>query len=479
MSSINLKISNSSIAVGSNASYSVTGSNDVISMGTNSTLLATGSDLVINVSGTGDIVTIGGNGQWATDANDEYVTFQSGGVLNELANSRADVRGSHVSATMTQNDTLGIYGSGDIVNATSTGDSVWVGQNGQYATAANIDTVNFASGGFLFELMGSMVVCNGSGVAATMTGNDALTAIGAAISVTVTGTQNILTIGGNGQWAADASDNLAHFASGGVLNELTNSRTDVYGDFVSATMSANDTLGLYGSGDSVTASQFGDNVWIGRNGQGARGAAIDTVTYSGTADVSPDFGLYELLNSNVVMQGSSVAAHLDTNDTLKIVGTGDYVLAQGPGDILTIGGNGQYSVYANGQDVDIVTSTYSIVVNELAGSNIIMGNPVAADGLASVINMGANSTLGIGIAGYDVNLFAQSGHDIINGFGGGDVLSLASKFSSINSLLAATSEAGGSSTIQLDNLGDSVTLMGVSKASVATFASSKAITFLS
>src|SRR5580698_10028199 len=101
-----------------------------------------------------------------------------------------------------------------------------------------------------------------------LVGSDStLTANGSALSVQVTGAGSVVTIGGNGVGASNTNDNVVLFKGvTGTLHELANARVDVTANLVVLTMAGNDALGVYGSGDSVTASGAGDALWIGQNG---------------------------------------------------------------------------------------------------------------------------------------------------------------------------------------------------------------------
>ncbi len=401
--------SNSTIAVGSNVNDFVSGSSDQISVAASSTLTATGSALAVTATGASDVIALGGDGQSASNANEDIATFTQGGELDEATNSRVDAIGSGVNAYMTDNDTLGLYGSGDTVHGLGANMQLWIGQNGQSAAGSNIDAVSFVSGGVINAMdnsninifgsqsttvnlgakdtinatvgaaaitfaatgagdvvniddtgltaatqdilsfanggvvnmtgassldLGSRAVVSGNGVTVALGAGDILNLAGAAGTVNAAaGTQ--VSIGGDGQAASNANEDFVTFAQGGALNEIANSRADVSGSGVTATIAGSDTLGLYGSAETVSANGAGDQVWIGQNGQSASGAAVDAVNFtSGGA-------IFELPGSNVSVSGSGVYATLSADDTITVTGGGDYVAMNGGGDWASMTGQGE------------------------------------------------------------------------------------------------------------------------------------------
>src|SRR5437764_377073 len=118
MSATALKESNATIAVGSGASFTLSGDDD--------TVLATGSGLTIQVFGAGNFVSIGGNPK----ADDDVVTLTAGGIVNELANSFLTVWGDNAFVNMVGGDSLELIGAADGAVLAGDGNRITVGQNG-------------------------------------------------------------------------------------------------------------------------------------------------------------------------------------------------------------------------------------------------------------------------------------------------------------------------------------------------------------
>ena len=452
--------SNSTLAIGSNLDDYVNGSSDQISVAAGSTVTAVGSALAVNVTGASDDISLGGNGQSASDANDDIVTFAQGGELDEAADSRVDATASGISAYMTDYDTLGLYGSGDTVHGLGANLRVWIGLNGQSAAGSDIDNVSIVSGGEINVLndshidvfdsqettvnlgaddtidatlaataltisatgegdvvniddtgltaaaqdilsfasggvvnMGGVAYLDqgtagnvsGNGVTVTVGAGDILTLTGAAATVNAAeGSQ--VSVGGNGQSASNANDDIVTFSNGGAVTELADSRVDVTGSGVTATMTDWDTLGLYGSGDTVNGGGVNERLWIGLNGQNAAGAAIDVVNFAAGGEVN------EMGGSNVGVNGNGVTANSGANDTLGIYGAADVVNVNGSGDSISIGGNGQSATPANVDAVNFLEggTVYAGAVDEQDNSNISVIGGVQA---TETVTMGAGDTL--------------------------------------------------------------------------------------
>ena len=199
MSTVTVNVSHSTINVGSNASYVINGGDDTILVGSNSLVTANGSALSVTVSGPGSVVTIGGNGVAASNASDNFVTFNNvAGAVHELANSRVEVIANNTTATMAGNDALGVYGSGDTVTATGLGNSVWIGLNGFGVTGRAIDFVSGLDHGSVYELQGSSVSTDGAYYHVALAAQDTLTASGRGVHVNANGAGDVVTLGGNG-----------------------------------------------------------------------------------------------------------------------------------------------------------------------------------------------------------------------------------------------------------------------------------------
>jgi hypothetical protein len=253
-------------------------------------------------------------------------------------------------------------------------------------------------------------IVNGDGDTILVAANSALTAQGSALSVQVTGAGSVVTIGGNGVAASNTNDNFVLFKGvTGTLHELANSRVDVTANLVVLTMAGNDALGVYGSGDTVTANGAGDALWIGQNGFDVTGAALDFV--SGLTHGA----IYEMQGSSIETSGSYYAVTLSAQDLLLAGGLGVHVTVTAAGDIVSIGGNGSG---ASNTDEDVVLfqaagtidvgansrvdTTGSLVTANLSGNDTFglygAGDSVVANGTGNSIWIGQNGSYLAGAA---------------------------------------------------------------------------------
>jgi hypothetical protein len=301
--------------------------------------------------------------------------------------------------TLASNDILGLFGSGNHVIATGAGDSVWMGSNGQLSIGAAIDTINFYQGGYLSEMCSSNVTLVGSHVNVTINDWDTLSASGSAIHFTGSGPGEIVFIGGDGAHASNGDEDTGSFATGGTLDLFMNSRADVTGSNVTTTLMGDDTLGLYGAGDSVTGAAAGDAVWIGRNGRNATGANIDTVSLAAGGAIT------EMANSSLVAFGSNLTITMLRDDTLSLnpaydTGGDDTVVASGANDIVNVSGSSPAVVTQNDTvafKVDGVLNVSCLSTATAIGNgvtaNVGLANPGGFSGQALVTLTGTDDTI--------------------------------------------------------------------------------------
>lgn len=394
---------------------------DVIS---GSSLTITGGAVgTLTVSGGGDsvslatgAVTIGGNGQTASNANNDTVSFSGAGTGQELDNSRADFTGNGLTLSAGTNDTMGVIGSAETVTATGAGDVLWVGGNGWGASNANNDLVTFSQiGGTGWALSNSRVDFTGAGLTLYAQANDTLGVVGRGDTVTAVGSGDTLWVGGNGQNALNVADDLVTFDQPGVGWALNNSRVDFTGSYLRLYAQTNDTMGVTGSGDTVSVGS-GDVVWVGGNGQNASNANNDLVTFAPSV-ATPSIG-WELSNSRVDFTGNAGALYAQTNDTMGVTGNA-IVTAIGTGDVIWIGGG---SASANnwypGDQVTFDSGGVGWALNN---------SDVGFYGVAATIYVQNNDTAMITVISGTVNVLGNTNYvhlnaeaDTINVYGGGN-----------------------------------------------------------
>jgi hypothetical protein len=258
---------------------------------------------------------------------------------------------------------------------------------------------------------GSSASVTGDHETVTLGANAFATILGLAETVTVNGTGDTVTLGANGQYASDANLDTIYFNAAGLLVETDNSRVAAYGNNIGATIGANDQLGAFGAGITVTATGANDSVWLGRNGQNASDAKLDKVTFAKGG------ALYVQDNSRVASYGDNVTIGIGASDNLGAFGSGLTVNASGLNDNVWIGGNGQQASDAN---LDRVNFAQAGAINiqdnsrvAFYGSNLFAGSNITATAgsndyvgaFGSGINLtvtGANTSVWIGANGQTV-----------------------------------------------------------------------------
>ncbi len=166
-------------------------------------------------------------------------------------------------------------------------------------------------------------------------------------------------------------------------------------------MAGNDTLGVYGAGDTVIANGTGDGVWIGQNGESVSGAAVDRVIGMTQGTV------FVLQDSSVAVVGSNYTATMTGQDRLTALGVGVDVDASGADNALTIGFGGASSAAS-----DIVHMPDGGFINEAGGMNL----RVFGDGIT--LHGAGGGTLEM-IGADDRAVFAQSANSYTIGQNGG------------------------------------------------------------
>ncbi len=433
--------------------------------GDDDSFVGRGLALLLDVYGSNNSVNIGGNGAGADASQLDVVTLHDAATLREIANSSVYVTADNSKLTMVGNDKLTVVGSGDTVYATGLDDAVWIGGNGVGATGAALDSVLGLENGTLALFQNSSVWAHGSGYSATMTGDDTLTATGLGVNVTATGDNNTLTIGGNDQTPGEEEVVLMN---NGVIKVLKNSSAQVFGDHLVVRALGGDALNVIGDADRVALGSFGNSITIGQNG--APITAPDVVTFSYTPLTTQVTVLQE---SSVRVVGSNANVTLGGHDQLTLIGYQEQIVDQTGNNHITIGGNG--SVFFQ-QFNNYVTLAPGDVVTMLANSNLtLFSDPSSANGEYAV-HMAAKTALSVD-TGMTVYVPVAVGDDLLLNFGPTDILQLASHYSSVDDLLAHTSQDFmGRAVVSLDTANDTLTL-GMDKATFAGYAQQGLVKF--
>ncbi|WP_322086059.1 hypothetical protein [Burkholderia sp. BCC1999] len=422
-----------SIAGSSNVATfgSVQSSNSAVSVGANTFLKVVGSSDNISVNGVGGNITIGGNGRDATGAQDDHVNFASGvsGIVNTLDNSRVDVSGNGITLNAGNSVLFGLNGMGDTAYVAGANSTVFVGGNGQNATGAQDNHVNFANGvsGIVNANDNSRVDVSGNGLTLNA-GNSVLFGLsGAGNTATVTGVNSSVWIGGNGQNATGAQDDHVNFANGvsGIVSAFDNSRIDVNGNSVTVNAGNSVLFGLSGMSNTATVTGGNSSVWIGGNGQNATGAQDDHVNFAnGVSGIVNAFD-----NSRIDVNGNGITVNAGNSVLFGLSGMSNTATVTGGNSSVWIGGNGQNATGAQDDHVNFANGV-SGIVNAFDNSRIdVNGNGVTVNagnsvlfGLSGMSNTatvtGGNSSVWIGGNGQNAT-DAQDDHvNFVNGVSG-------------------------------------------------------------
>lgn len=458
--------SDATIDVGSDNVFSIAGDDDLVLVGASSVAAVRGSALTVNVSGANDIITIGGDGQYALDGRDDVVTFALSGTLTELSQSRVDVNGGNVNATVDGYDTFGIYGSGDTVTANGVQNGLWIGQNGVNGTGAALDVVNGLTDSTLYEMIGSNVVVNGSYYTALINGDDVLTATGIGVIVKGVGLNDVVNVSGGTQLDVET----VTLADGGAVyaynaaSSLGVSNLEVFGDHITLRGFVSDS-GLIGSADLAVLTNTTSNFSIGGNGE---------------------FGAIDILRTP---GGFGSSTDVVANSDVRIVSSGNVVTASGKDRVVVIG-NAQDDTDTTGGNIFIINTGLGAlsepdlqsiavlrtgdVVHLQANSLLYIETTGTTSPSDIIATMSANDTLAVQ-KGVTVRVPVASGKSEVV-FNADDRLALAAHFTSVDDLLNHTVSLGVNALIQFDAAGDQL-MLTIPKVQVGTYATEGIIRF--
>ncbi|WP_321955764.1 beta strand repeat-containing protein [Paraburkholderia bannensis] len=365
---VNLTGSNNGLSENAGDIVNANGNSNTINAAANTTTTLYGSADTVNSNGSGSQLSIGGNGQNASTANIDNVNFASGasGTVNESANSRVDVSGNGITVNAGANDSTGVYGSAETVNVTGNGSAVYTGNNGQNASTANMDHVNFAGGvtGSVVATSNSRVDTSGDGITVNAAANDLMGVYGSAEMVNVTGNGSSIYTGNNGQNASNANDNHVNLAGGitGSVNVTDNSHADVSGSGVTLNVGSNSLVGIAGDQNNVNVAGGNDNLWV-------TGAHNMVTQYNGS----------------LTLNGNGASTNLaGGNDNVNLLSSGDFLgLNNGTG----------YNVTAQGSTINTSANVAFTVTGNNNAVSLSNNSAVAVNGTGNTINAASNSVI--------------------------------------------------------------------------------------
>ncbi|BCZ84054.1 hypothetical protein PTKU64_77290 [Paraburkholderia terrae] len=395
------------VNVADNSRVSITGSSVTANCGGNDWVYCNGTGNTVNASRTADQIAVGGNGQNASDVNNNHVNFYNvSGTVTQDGDSRVDISGNGITVNTAGNDRTGLSGSGGIVNVNGSGTTVSIGGNGQNASDVNNNHVKFNGvSGTVNQTSNSRADITGNGITINTAGNNNTGMSGSGAIVNVNGGGTIVTVGGNGQVTPDANNNHVNFNGvSGTVNQTANSRVDISGNGIKVNTAGNNSTGLTGSGGTVNVNGSGTNVWIGGNGQGASDANSNHVIFNGVTGT-----VTQAANSRTDVNGDGITMWANSNDNVGLYGSGGTINVNGSGTNVRIGGNGQ--IATNDKNMHVNFNGVGGTVTEIDNSRVdVHGNGVT-------VNAGSNDSVGVegnqntvNVSGTGTNIWI-SGHD--------------------------------------------------------------------
>ncbi|WP_423383702.1 S8 family serine peptidase [Burkholderia sp. LMG 32019] len=400
------------VSTGSNAFTGQTGSSNTFNVsGSNSCLWLDGNSNTVNVTGVSDSVTIGSN-----SAGNNI--FGSGITINAGDGNTLGVYGSSNLVAETDGSSLWLNGNSNTVYANGSGDSVTIGSN---FTGNNV----FGSGVAINAGSGDTLGVYGASNKVTIGAGSGLWLNGGTSSVYANGSGDSVTIGSN-----FAGNNV--FGSGVTINAGSGDTLGVYGASNKVTIGAGSGLWLNGGTSSVYANGSGDSVTIGSNFAGNNVFGSGVTINAGSGDTLGVYGA-----SNKITMGASSGLWLN--------GSSNTVYANGSGDSVTIGSNfTNNNVFGSG-----------VTVN--AGS----GDTLGVYGGGNTVNVADGST-GVWLGGSGNTVTVNGDADTVTGGDGNNTITLGGAHSSavvgsgVNKIVAS----GVFNSVTLGDGSDTVTMSG-------------------
>ena len=404
---VNVTASNETSYTSVGASYNLTGID-------NSLILAMNAD--VNVAGSGNVLGLnGGDYAYITNGTSETVN-------NDVAGDSVNLGGGTQTTITGSGGYFGVVGTGVNVTASSEMSDTMDGASYDLTGGGNVLTVG-ASSSATISGSGNTLVLNSSDNVSIATGtNEILYNEGTEDGVSFVGDSTSGTVYGDGSVAMLASNQSVTLASagetlvsaGGVTNEaITASGDTIYeaagvtanlhgsNDVVSLTSGTSDYLGVFGTGEMITA---GNTDLIGVQ-------TASSATVSGT-------GATTLLNgSNATVNVTSSQETIDETPSLS----GDVINAQANYEYIgasntTINVQAGESVFVNGADDKIVLASNSGSVVAIQGTY----DTVVSSGNSIVENSAQTSVTEIG----GNTVYINGNDDTLNGNGAGGLVDI-------------------------------------------------------
>gem|GEM_PF-3348641 len=433
---------NAIINVAQGASVTITGTGDtIVAAGNNAISLFGGGDTV-NLNGTGNYVGLNGNGSGAAytvngdvagdtvllNANTTATVTGAGGAVDLWGNGDVVTTSNQTIYTVDHATGEAIIGSGDIINP---------GSGFQGAVFGGGDTVNFSG-------TGNYVGLNGNGNADTVYGAGAgnSVAVNANTAATVNGSGGSIYLGGSGAVVTASNETI------GTANNVTGEAIIGSGDIINPGSGFQGAV--FGGGDTVNFTGTGNYVGLNGNGNadtvyGAGAGNTVAVNANTAATVNGSGGSIYLGGSGAVVTASNETIGTANNVTGEsIIGSGDSIVATGNNTITVTGGGDTVTLSGTGNTVTLNGNANADTVN--AGN---AGGTVNLAGGTSAIVNGSGDTI---VAAGNNTITVSGGGDIVNLNGTGNMVTLNGN--------------ANADTVNGDIAGDSVGLAGGTTATV-------------
>ncbi len=440
------------VGIGNDTIYGGKGDSDIfLSNGDNYVDAGGGNDSIGGGMGrdtifgsTGNVTVLGGGGDTYIDgeSGNDYLVGQGGdntiygGSGNDtIYAGDDDVSAGHFGSTWDKSETGDNYVDGvsgnDLIFGSGGNDTLIAG-SGQTTIQGGAGT-EYIEGGSGSDLLVSNSVAadsNSAGSTTIVAGDGNTTLLG--------GAGNDSLYGGDGTDViqAGSGDQLIYTGDGGTAAAPTqvllgSGDSTVYGGSGVAQIeggSGNDTL-TAGTGDTTLQGGSGTDVLYGGDGNDVLIATSGSDTlYGGSGDATLQGG-----TGNVVMFGG------DGTDVL-IAGSGDATLNGGSGDSTLQGGSGTVTMQAGDGDEVLLAGTGDASMYGGAGNDTLQGGSGQ-----TLMVAGTGSTTMVGGSGHDTfQIGADAGDVVIEDFGAGDVLQLASGVSIADLTIGDGSSSDGS-----------------------------------
>jgi hypothetical protein len=198
---------------------------------------------------------------------------------------------------------------------------------------------------------------NITGTGETVTGSGSILTLGTATAVSLTGTNDSVTLGTSDTLTFGANSSASITGNGGIINASA----------------AGGSITVSGSGNTVTKGSGGSTSIVGSNNQLTLSASGSSASVSGSGETvnATDSALTFAANSTGTVTGDANSLSLGTSAALTVSGTG--VIVSGSNDFLTLADGASATATGVGNSVTLGTDAALTVSG--TGDNVTLGGP--------------------------------------------------------------------------------------------------------